>query len=353
MAEVYSNDGVVENNSNTGNIDVSLYEYLYDKYVGGVFGRYIHTKASDLVNKGDVSALVLAASTVKVGGVIGSADYTDSVSLASIVNEGAVEVNIDTSEVGAYVGGVLGYSNSKYVEIRDALNKGSVTVERKSSSLTIVGGVAGLLSHKNARVETSFNYGDVDVRGGNNLKVGGIAGYYASSDTIAVMQKCGNEGNLHAVKTAKKTSEMDVGGLIGEGWSLHISDSYNSGNVSAGYRMDSLVTPNKNATSDFIGGLVGDAYDGVPKGMNSFFEIERSINIGDVYYESSADVVFSAGIGGIVGSSQPQEMTIKNVANYGSVSSNKSETLLWMGGVVGYSLYTLTMKNIGRGLHYE
>ena len=322
LAEIYSNDGVVENNSNTGNIDVSLYAYLYDKYVGGVFGRYIHTKASDLVNKGEVSALVLAASTVKVGGVIGSADYTDSVSLASIVNEGAVEVNIDTSEVGAYVGGVLGYSNSKYVEIRDALNKGSVTVERKSSSLTIVGGVAGLLSHKNARVETSFNYGDVDVRGGNNLKVGGIAGYYASSDTIAVMQKCGNEGNL---------------------------DSYNSGNVSAGYRMDSLVTPNKNATSDFIVGLVGDAYDGVPKGMNSFFEIERSINIGDVYYESSADVVFAAGIGGIVGSSQPQEMTIKNVANYGSVSSNKSETLLWMGGVVGYSLYTLTMKNIVNG----
>lgn len=349
LAEIYSNDGVVENNSNTGNIDVSLYAYLYDKYVGGVFGRYIHTKASDLVNKGHVSALVLTASTVKVGGVIGSADYTDSVSLASIVNEGAVEVNIDTSEVGAYVGGVLGYSNSKYVEIRDALNKGSVTVERKSSSLTIVGGVAGLLSHKNARVETSFNYGDVDVRGGNNLKVGGIAGYYASSDTIAVMQKCGNEGNLHAVKTAKKTSEMDVGGLIGDGWSLHISDSYNSGNVSAGYRMDSLVTPNKNATSDFIGGLVGDAYDGVPKGMNSFFEIERSINIGDVYYESSADVVFAAGIGGIVGSSQPQEMTIKNVANYGSVSSNKSETLLWMGGVVGYSLYTLTMKNIVNG----
>lgn len=349
LAEVYSNDGVVENNSNTGNIDVSLYAYLYDKYVGGVLGRYIHTKASDLVNKGHVSALVLTASKVKVGGVIGSADYTDSVSLASIVNEGAVEVNIDTSEVGAYVGGVLGFSDSKYVEILDALNKGSVTVERKSSSLTIVGGVAGLLSHKNARVETSFNYGDVDVRGGNNLKVGGIAGYYVSSDTIAVLRKCGNEGNLHAVKTAKNTSKMNVGGLIGEGWSLHISDSYNSGNVSAGCRMDSLVTPNKNAASDFIGGLVGDAYDGVPKGMNSFFEIERSINIGDVYYESSADVVFAAGIGGIVGSSQPQEMTIKNVANYGSVSSNKSETLLWMGGVVGYSLYTLTMKNIVNG----
>ena len=349
LAEVYTNDGVLENNSNAGNVEIRVLDLLYDKYVGGVFGRYIHKKGSDLVNKGKVSAQVLIASTVKVGGVIGSADYTDSVSLASIVNEGAVEVNIDTSEVGAYVGGVLGYSDSKYVEIRDALNKGSVTVERKSSSLTIVGGVAGLLSHKNARVETSFNYGDVDVRGGNNLKVGGIAGYYASSDTIAVMQKCGNEGNLHAVKTAKKTSEMNVGGLIGEGWSLHISDSYNSGNVSAGYRMDSLVTPNKNATSDFIGGLVGDAYDGVPKGMNSFFEIERSINIGDVYYESSADVVFSAGIGGIVGSSQPQEMTIKNVANYGSVSSNKSETLLWMGGVVGYSLYTLTMKNIVNG----
>ena len=349
LAEVYTNDGVLENNSNAGNVEIRVLDLLYDKYVGGVFGRYIHKKGSDLVNKGKVSAQVLIASTVKVGGVIGSADYTDSVSLASIVNEGAVEVNIDTSEVGAYVGGVLGYSNSKYVEIRDALNKGSVSVERKSSSLTIVGGVAGLLSHKNARVETSFNYGDVDVRGGNNLKVGGIAGYYVSSDTIAVMQKCGNEGSIHAVKTAKNTNEMNVGGLIGEGWSLHISDSYNSGNVNAGYRMDSLATPNKNASSDFIGGLVGDAYDGVPKGMNSFFKIERSINIGDVYYESSADVVFSAGIGGIVGSSQPQEMTIKNVANYGSVSSNKSGTLLWMGGVIGYSLYTLTMKNVVNG----
>ena len=350
LAEIYTNDGVLENNSNTGNIDVRLSWHLYDKYIGGVFGRFIHQEGSNLVNKGDISVQVLNASVAKVGGVIGAADgEPDSVSLSSVVNEGSVEVETDTSELGLYVGGVLGYSNSKYAEIRDALNKGSISVEKKSSSLTIAGGIAGLLSHKNARVEASFNYGDINVRGGNYLNVGGFAGLFESADSVAVMLKCGNEGNVYAAKTAVNSIEMKAGGLIGFGLSLHVSDSYNSGKVNAGYVVDSLATSSNNNSSDFIGGLVGEVYDGAPNRKNAIFIIEKSVNTGDVFYESNAGVSYCAGIGGIVGGSQTQDMNVVNVANYGSVSSNKSQILLWMGGVIGYSLYSLTMNNIVNG----
>ncbi|PWJ64467.1 hypothetical protein SAMN05720473_1061 [Fibrobacter sp. UWB15] len=349
LAEVYSNDGVVENNSNTGNIDVSLYAYLYDKYVGGVFGRYIHTKASDLVNKGHVSAQIFVGENAYVGGVLASAEAsTDSVLLESIVNEGAVDVYLDTSAVYSIVGGVLGYTETKYVDIQDAMNKGKVSVEKKDNSSSYVGGVAGMLNSRKVRLETSFNFGDVYSHGGG-LYTGGLVGALESADTLAVVQKCGNEGNLYAAKDKEYTRQLSMGGLIGLGLTLTISESYNSGDIHAGYKMDELDPAGRTASPDYVGGLVGFAGDAIANGDISFFRIEKSVNIGDVIFETSANNTYYVGVGGIVGYTKSLHSEIENVANYGSVSTKKSLPSLWMGGIVGLSYNYMNMKNIVNG----
>ena len=349
LAEIYTNDGELENNSNTGNIDVRLSWHLYDKYIGGVFGRYIHQKGSNLVNKGDVSAQILNASAAKVGGIIGEASgAADTILLATVVNEGMVEVNTDTSEVSLYEGGVLGYSKSKYLEIQDALNKGKVSIERIGPSDSYVGGIAGLLFSRKVRLETSLNYGEVDAHGGE-LYAGGLVGSLASADTLAVVQRCGNEGNLYTAKDKEYTRQLYVGGLVGLGQTLSISDSYNSGDVHAGYKMDELESPNSTVSPDYVGGLVGHAGDAIANGDISFFRVEKSINIGDVIYETSANYTYYTGVGGIVGYTESLHSEIENVANYGSVSTKKSLPSLWMGGVIGFSYNYVTMKNIVNG----
>ena len=348
--EIWTNDAQVENLSNAGKIEAKLNNGVSNGFVGGIFGKSLYFRASDFVNEGDINVRASSKSDkIVVGGIIAGVENLDTLILSTVVNEGAVDVYLD-SLAPSFVGGVLGISGAKYVEVQDAMNKGRVSVEKNNSSSSYVGGIAGMSSSNRVRLETSFNFGDVHSRGGT-LYTGGLVGLIESIDTLAVVQKCGNEGNLYAAKGAEYADVLYMGGLFGLGFYLTISDSYNSGDVHAGYKMAEVESSASIVASDHVGGLVG-LIGGIKilGREDEYLRIEKSINIGNVVYETTASKNdYYAGVGGIAGSVESMEAIIKDVANYGSVSVKKNLPALYMGGVVGFSTEYVNMKNIVNG----
>ena len=77
--------------------------------------------------------------------------------------------------------------------------------------------------------------------------------------------------------------------------------------------------------------------------------MDNSINIGDIYYETTSLSANHVGIGGVIGLMHNHELTLENVANYGSIYTETSHPTLWLGGVIGFSGDTLIMKNAING----
>ncbi len=309
-------------------------------------------------------------------------------------------VEIEYSQDGKYVGGIMGYSNlpDVYYEMKNLANSANV------SGTHYVGGIFGGLSNTidtyNDR-ESSFtsfkNSGDIS---GTGNYIGGICGYlYVNNKTNYGFSMLATElQNIGAV-----SGKQYVGGLIGysetDSLNSKIKDSSNQSSITAeayvgciagkliSVALDnctnngSTLTATKYVTVDgkkyaYVGGLVGFGH--LAYNCKNSVDIQYSnkgmyvggimgySNLPSVYYEmnnleNTANISGESYVGGIFGglnnvldSYNDYESSFQSFKNSGSVSGTGN----YVGGICGYfslnnktnysiTLYATELENLG------
>lgn len=295
-------------------------------YVGGVVGYLQHDvnfshHVGDVSGEGFVGGLVGSAIIIRYsyaeGDVIGTANYVGG--LAGEQRETAYRLigsyakgNV-FAENSNYVGGVVGYANSKidsmvyhiggdvighdyvggvvgysYGLVDSAYHKGSSV-----SGNSYVGGVAGYVRGK---LYNSYAVGNISSTA---FRVGGVAG-----QALAVVDSCYHIGDVKAVSQSTGATAYDVGGLVGRS-ETSVSNSYAEGNV---------VTSGPSGYSA-VGGVVGYTYRGT---------------ISNCYHVKGSVTSSSFGVGGVVG------ITDGDGVNSSYHEGGEIRGLDRVGGVAGY-----------------
>ncbi len=196
-------------------------------------------------------------------------------------------------------------------DISDCNNYGKVLVVNPNGSCRFA--AAGVVGEPCGNVKNCHNYGDVDVTGGSQVYLGGVAGYHYLA-TDKVMENCSNEGDLILREgtyfyggggDVSGAAYQYVGGLVGsynKYTNFKATNCVNKGEVKSVCRLPVL-----------IGGLVGC--------IRGTFE--NCENYGDVINENGYGTKLSAtaGIAGFGGGSS------LNCANYGNVTMTNATGL--------------------------
>jgi uncharacterized repeat protein (TIGR02543 family) len=214
----------------------------------GLFGSLRNATVENLtLDKGTVTAWNIfgAVAGDQLGGTINN--------VKSSVN---VYLNREAVLAGSIaVGGLVGHQSSS-TTISNSQNSGNVDYTLKApSGQTMngsvgVGGIVGLVEGSGNKVLKSFNTGDVSgfFKGHGNLGVGGIAGY----TTGLTVTNSYNTGNITATTASGEPTTDNcnphAGGIVGVLISGTLQKSYNLGNESA------IAT--QNAAETEAGGIV-------------------------------------------------------------------------------------------------
>ncbi len=196
-------------------------------------------------------------------------------------------------------------------DISDCNNYGKVLVVNPNGSCRFA--AAGVVGEPCGNVKNCHNYGDVDVTGGSQVYLGGVAGYHYLA-TDKVMENCSNEGDVILREGTyfyggggdlSGAAYQYVGGLVGsynKYTNFKATNCVNKGEVKSVCRLPVL-----------IGGLVGC--------IRGTFE--NCENYGDVINENGYGTKLSAtaGIAGFGGGSS------LNCANYGNVTMTNATGL--------------------------
>lgn len=253
-------------------------------------------------------------------------------SKGEINNLGVIATNyvVDASNKNAYVGGVVGYSESN---IANCSAQGKINVESTSSiaNEVIAGGIVGTLgADKLITINSCFNDCDITVirnitstatsGGVATTSAGGVIGKTTSDTTIL---NCINAGNIYTTYNGGQLVDIVSGGILGKSWfNTSVFDScYNSGNITA-YSPDAENTINNHA-----GGIVGDAYS---------FKITKCYNAGNISSNHNSGGIFA-------NTTSSVESEITDCFNVGNISSGFSS-----GGIGGSTEATITnCYNVG------
>ena len=298
-------------------------------YMGGIVGFFGGTmRGAGIVNCVNRGLIDLDASvgTSYAGGIVGSAVGN----LENLQNEGRVwasvlyEKGVDSAyaSVGG-IAGMLGRAGSSYVETRDFLNKGVVSVnmdKRLAVGKINIGGIAGLMD--SIGICNALNLDSVKVSGlalKQEVNAGGVVGFadYRSSD----FSRLKNRGVVYA----KSAYSVYAGGVVG--WlesrlkvGPSLRQAFNYGHVSG-----VIADSSENAETLAVGGIAG--------GVNN-------VMIRDVYnrgkLSANGKLVSGAGnVGGIVGFYSSPATYVKNA--YSDVFVLKGDSIDGVvGGIVGY-----------------
>ncbi|MDD2234443.1 MAG: hypothetical protein PHV03_05980 [Desulfitobacteriaceae bacterium] len=304
--------------------NVSIDSSKEDAHVGGLVGTN-HGAVSGCSSAGNVFANADNTLTAYVGGLVGLNISGGVVTNSS--SSGSVKSNRSNGSAGGLVGTCNGI-------IKDSHNIAKVLDGK------FTGGLAGLAD--NGTISDSYNIGDI-----SGLYAGGLTGYIDNGELIIVNSYNTGEingtnvaGGLNAYNvdghisitdshnTGSVTSTIYSGGLLGytkESGTLHITGSYNTGNIRASRYVSNL-------TAELAaGGLVGCTKQGASA------EIKNSYNEGSVTCrnESSSyrNLCYAGGLAGYLGS----ENSIDNCHNKGNVWGTKIA-----GGLVGQGIVSIT-----------
>lgn len=199
MLDVWTGEKITDS-ANTGNIEG------LGKLVGGIVGAVLSGNIEDCSNSGKV-----LGKTAYVGGIIGID-----------VSEGKIENCYNINNVsgnGNYVGGITGECIG--AEIKSSHNTGYIY-----SETGLVGGIAGALyKHENgkeSKVESCYNTGKIEAKGGANENLNSIAGGIVG-ETVGNITRCWNSGNV-------VTEYSAVGGITGAS-DGEITQCYNKGTL--------------------------------------------------------------------------------------------------------------------------
>ncbi|MHA7845536.1 two-partner secretion domain-containing protein [Serratia sp. D1N4] len=273
------------------NVNVSL-PLSNNGWTGGLFGETYTVDINNVYVTG-----VVTSSIGRVGGLVGlasgampqGADYLSTPYMADYINNTYTAVNVYGN--GDYVGGLIGATGDRHVNIRNSYATGNVVGTGSGT-----GGLIGeLYSFWSPIISNVYATGDV----AGNDGVGGLIGYSA---WIALT-------NAHA--SGNVQGSKNVGGLVGYANYSELIDVYATGHVTGG--VDSIS----------IGGLTG---------------ILQYSTLKDAY--ATGNVTGGSSVGGLTGTSFVS--TITNSKAYGAVTGNRD-----IGALVGAVDFLRYSSSIG------
>ena len=319
-------DGNLENLQNYGEIsamssfasDTAAVNWVGTLYVGGITGQHslpktLSGETRDLLNAGNVVAVFdnkIGRGTFAVGGITG---YANKINLTNALNRGSVTARGTGYVTKSYAGGIIGHANTKaYSGFSKLKNRGEVYVS--GTHTTFAGGLVGWMEGyvmKEPRFVQSFNYGDVT----------GV-----TSDT------------------SSNSMALDVGGLLGYGDAVIISDAYNRGKLLAKGKLvydsahvgglvgfltnpEAIIFNAYSATSEMdgqkVGGVVGYSVENKDP-VNTYFD--KTIKDVNSYGKNRFDSIPDPDCGRTTAALQSDEMLAKLNTENGEVDDRK----LWV-----------------------
>ena len=388
------NSGAIKGNSNVGGLAGSLTAgstLKGESYnlgdikgsannIGGLVGSASHSTIGNktgfqMYNHLDVTG------GYNVGGIVGNLENGSTVQ--NVYNDGTVNATGMTTEDytfhtantkdGTYktisdvavanVGGIVGNSTSS--TINDATNKADVQSNETTNSTDtyyIAGNVGGIVGKAMDTSMENVTNEESNIRGAHN--VGGIAGYFGNTDTIAsgtkytIKNAINNGGDImgtsardtsgnvitEIVRPQGNSNEIfnvgNIGGIVGymDGDNVYVTASGNRGTVHskeiAEANKDKPLNSNMAAN---VGGIVGKIDRGINADLNTIEQNVENAAVSNSY--NSADVLGYTGVGGIAGMMYNGSIagsyntgylrTTRLVAESGGIAS------LNMGGIVG------------------
>lgn len=225
-----------------GNATLSTIQKLFTKptiygisTVGGIIGYAENTNVSNcgvktqLLNNGNQSS-------TNIGGIVGNAKCTQRCDFSNLVNYSNISIGSDN--IGGIFGGIT--TTSMDININKVVNLGDIT------ATSSIGGIIGYTSGKNINIYDAANFGAIKgLSGGEKSGIGGIIGSAVDAVTI---YKSVNHGDI----TANRNSEYNgAGGILGyvKQGGAHIRYCCNRANIN--YAKDK-------ENSNGIGGIVGN-----------------------------------------------------------------------------------------------
>jgi hypothetical protein len=321
-----------------------------DQYVGGLIGYASGTRMSNITTTGSVA---IGDADEYVGGIVGY--VTDSVDSEPSLIDSSSDVNVNDPSIEdndyEYAGGIVGYSDdlrmvrvsydgtvtgTDYVgglvgDFDNGLIHDSVVTEDAEIVVTPndedanrIGGVVGSLD--SGTISSSSFHGKIDayMEGYDVVDLGGIAGYagdaFLVNDYVASSAQFELRGNGDL--------SFSLGGIVGFGDETSISGVAMNADLSA-------------IDIKYVGGIAGGLDDS---------QLDSSVNRGNVTVtldDASFDDDYAA-IGGLVGDAR-DGVSVTNSTNKGDVASNGDENTYGVGGIAGIAYWAVVTDNYNTG----
>ena len=212
--------------------------------VGGIIGQAScssHCEFSNLVNYSNVSS-----GSNYIGGIFGSMVAGTSVKINKVVNLGKISATNN-------VGGIIGKTSGKDIEVYDAANFGVIQGIAGDKECG-VGGIAGAAEDA-ITIYKSVNHGNITInRNAKYYGAGGILGYVKQGG--AHVRYCCNRANIDYPKD--KEDSHGIGGIVGsiekanDNDDSYVLDCYNMGEINGQQKATSTLG------TDYRGGIVGN-----------------------------------------------------------------------------------------------
>lgn len=212
--------------------------------VGGIIGQAScssHCEFSNLVNYSNISS-----GSNYIGGIFGSMVAGTSVKINKVVNLGKISATNN-------VGGIIGKTSGKDIEVYDAANFGVIQGIAGDKECG-VGGIAGAAEDA-ITIYKSVNHGNITInRNAKYYGAGGILGYVKQGG--AHVRYCCNRANIDYPKD--KEDSHDIGGIVGsiekanDNDDSYVLDCYNMGEINGQQKATSTLG------TDYRGGIVGN-----------------------------------------------------------------------------------------------
>ena len=212
--------------------------------VGGIIGQAScssHCVFSNLVNYSNISS-----GSNYIGGIFGSMVAGTSVKINKVVNLGKISATNN-------VGGIIGKTSGKDIEVYDAANFGVIQGIAGDKECG-VGGIAGAAEDA-ITIYKSVNHGNITInRNAKYYGAGGILGYVKQGG--AHVRYCCNRANIDYPKD--KEDSHGIGGIVGsiekanDNDDSYVLDCYNMGEINGQQKATSTLG------TDYRGGIVGN-----------------------------------------------------------------------------------------------
>lgn len=286
----------------------------------GTFSGKTNAGAVAGVNNGKISNVTAFGNVVQsagnAGGIAGKNETTDTENSAEITNASAIGTATADGQ-NAIAGGIVGTNTGKISD-----SSANSAVNASAGNATALGGVAGVNTDTgtlNNVDSLGVTTGVYKVQGQNTLysdNVGGIAGT--------------NSGTVKNVYNESIVSGRDnVGGILGVNTATTTEDEGSPvSNVANASRVTGEANPNaaedKDKTSDYVGGLVGNNEGSITNGRNN------------------GEITGNNYVGGLVGSNGA-DSTLTNLVNDSAAAITGDN---YVGGIAGSNAGSITASSV-------